>query len=82
MQEIEILPYEEVVHVPRIRLWQWNSKPPLGFWDTNRIPNLGQTTKPGDSQQKKKVKKKRTCHIVDFAVLADHNKIKRTWTVG
>ena len=24
------------------------------FWDTNRSPNLGQTTRPSNSQQKKK----------------------------
>ena len=24
-----------------------------GFWDTNGLPILGQTTKPGDSQQTK-----------------------------
>ena len=39
----------------------------LGFSDTIRSTNLGQTTKPSDSQQKT-----RTCGIVDFAILADH----------
>ena len=39
----------------------------LGFWDTNRSSNLGQMTRPSDGQQKK-----RTCWIMDFAVLADH----------
>ena len=39
----------------------------LGFWDTNRLPNLGQTTRSKNNQQKK-----RTCRIVDFAVPADH----------
>ena len=24
----------------------------LGFWDTNESPNLGQTTRPNNSQQK------------------------------
>ena len=33
----------------------------LGIWDTKRSPNLGLTTIPCDSQQKK-----RTCQIVDF----------------
>ena len=32
----------------------------LGFWDTNGSPNLGQTTKPGESQ------------ILDFAIPAEH----------
>ena len=39
----------------------------LGFWDTNRSPNLDQTTRSSGSQQKKRI-----CQIVDFAVLADH----------
>ena len=37
------------------------------FWDINRPPNLGQTTRPSVSQQKK-----RTWRTVDFAVPADH----------
>ena len=41
----------------------------LEFWDKNWSPNLSQMTKPSDSQKKKK--KRRTCRIVDFAVLAD-----------
>ena len=39
----------------------------LGFWDTNGTSNLGQTTWPSESPQKKK-----TCWIVDFVILADH----------
>ena len=38
-----------------------------GFWDTNVSSNLGQTNRASDCLQKK-----RTCKIVDFAVLADH----------
>ena len=42
------------------------------FWDTNGSPDLGQTTRPWDSQQKKT-----TCKIVDITVLTDHKvKIK------
>ena len=40
----------------------------LGFQDTNESSNLGQTTRPSDSQQKKKW----ICRIVDFAILLDH----------
>ena len=40
----------------------------LGFWDTNESFNLDKTTRPSDSQQKKK----RICRIVDFAVPVDH----------
>ena len=39
----------------------------LGFWDTNGLLNLSQTTRPYNNRQKK-----RTCWTVDFAVLADH----------
>ena len=46
---------------------EWHVETPLVFWDTNRSPNLGQTTRPYDNQQKK-----RTCRIVVFAVPADH----------
>ena len=38
-----------------------------GFWDTNWSPNLGQTTRSYNNQQKK-----RTCTVVDFVVSADH----------
>ena len=40
---------------------------PLGFWDWKGSHNLSQTTRLGDSQEKK-----RTCRIVDFAVQAHH----------
>ena len=44
----------------------------LGFWDTNRFPNLEQKSRTYNNQQKKKKKKKRSCRIVDFDVPADH----------
>ena len=39
---------------PGICLRKWDAQNSLGFWDTNRLSNLGQTTKLRDSQQKKK----------------------------
>ena len=45
---------------------KWHSQTPLGFWDRNGSPNLGQTTRLYNNQQKK-----RTCKIVDFAILDD-----------
>ena len=61
MQEIEVWPYEQIVYAqPRMCLEEWNAQAPQGFWDTNGSPNLGQQLK------------KRTCRIVDFAVLAGH----------
>ena len=38
---------------------EWNPKTSLGFWDTNRSPNLNQTTRPSDSQKQQKRKKKK-----------------------
>ena len=49
-----IMIIEQVVFAqPRIRPGEWDAKTSLGFCDTNRSPNLGQTTRPSDSQQKK-----------------------------
>ena len=59
----------------RIRPTQWDAQSSLGFWDTNGSSNLGQTTKPWDSQLQKKErkeKKRRTSWRVDFAVPADY----------
>ena len=42
-------------------------KTPLGLWDINRSLNLGLTTRTNDRQ---KQQKRRTCRIMDFAVLA------------
>ena len=41
----------------------------MRFWDTNRSPNFGQTTRPCEID--KKMKKKRTCEIVFFSVPVD-----------
>ena len=68
VQEVWIWPYKQIVFAqPRICSGKWDAQTSLGFWDTNRSLNLGQTTWPGDNQQKK-----RTCQIVDFAILADY----------
>ena len=53
---------------PRICPREWDAQTPLGFRDTNGSPNLGQTTRSYNKQQRKK----RTCRIVNFAVLANH----------
>ena len=52
------------------------------LWDIafrKGLSNLGETTKPSESQQKKEKKKKRTCRKVDFAIPADIRvrKVKR-----
>ena len=36
---------------PRIHPRKWDTQTSLGFWGTNGSPNLGQTTRPCDSQQ-------------------------------
>ena len=53
---------------PKIRPEKWDAPTSLGFWVTNRSSNLGQTTRPSDSQQKRK----KICRIVEFSVPADH----------
>ena len=45
---------------------KWNTQSSLGFWNTNRSLNLGQSTRPSDRQKKKKNWR------VDFALPADH----------
>ena len=42
---------------PRIHPGELAAQSSLGFWDTNRPPNLGQTTRPSKSHKKKKEKK-------------------------
>ena len=71
MQEIEISPCFQIVHAQaRIRPAEWEGYNSLGFCDTNGSINPDQKTGPCN-------KKKRTCRIVDFAVLADYReKIK------
>ena len=32
---------------------EWDAQTFLGFWDSKRLLNLGQTTRPSDSQQNK-----------------------------
>ena len=64
---------------PRIRPRKWDARNILAFCDTNGSSNIGQTTRPSDSQQKEKKRKKRTYRIVDFAVPADHKiKLKKS----
>ena len=66
VQKILIWPYKHVVYAQLgIRPGEWEAQTSLVFWDTNRSPHLGQTTRPCHIQQKKKKKKKkkreRTC---------------------
>ena len=46
---------------PRIPLKKWDAQTPLGFWDTNRSPNFGQTTSPDYIKQKKKKENSQNC---------------------
>ena len=58
---------------PRIRPRKRDAQNSFAFWDTNGSSNLGHTTRPSDSQKKKKQKKKnRTGWFVHFAFTADH----------
>ena len=53
------------VHKPESVL-EYETHKHLCFWDTNKSPNFGQTTRPYNNQRKK-----RNCRIVDFAVPTD-----------
>ena len=44
---------------PKFHPGKWDTQTSLGFWETNRSPNLRQTDSPSDSQHN-------TCWIVDF----------------
>ena len=73
VQKVLIWSYEQMVYVQsRIRPGKWYAQTSLEFWykvwDTKWSPDLSQTDRPCDSQQKKK----QTCWIVYFAVPADH----------
>ena len=39
---------------PRICPGEWDPQSPLGFWDTNGSPNIGQITRHNNSQQRKR----------------------------
>ena len=43
-----------VYSLPRIRPRKWDAENSVGFWDTNGSSNLGQATRPRDSQQQKR----------------------------
>ena len=58
--------WDRIKQYRQYRTFQSNEKI---LWDINGSPNLGQTTRSRDSQQKKK---KWTCRIGDFAVSAYH----------
>ena len=52
---------------PRLKMRLETQKTPLGFRDTNGLPNLGQTTRSYNNEQEKRI-----CKIIDFAVPAYH----------
>ena len=54
MQENEVWPYEKMVYTQhRICHGERDAQTPLGFWNTSRSPNLGQTTRPYYNQEKR-----------------------------
>ena len=80
VQEIYIWPYEQVVYAqPRIRPGKRDAQSSLGFWDTNESPNLGQTTRPWNNQQHKKIKRENmpNCGLYRTGRPQDEN--KRKW---
>ena len=52
VQEVWFPLYEQMVYAQSgIRPRKWDAQNLLGFWDKNGSSNLGQTTRPSDSQQ-------------------------------
>ena len=60
---------------PSICRRKWHTWTPFWLWHTDRLPNLGQKTRPNNNQQLKK----RNCKIVDFAVPTDHRIKLKEW---
>ena len=59
---------------PRVRPGEWDGKSSQGFWDTNRSPNLGQTTSDHIYQP---LRSGRMWHKVKFSFfLAEFNKFQ------
>ena len=54
VQEIEIWAYEECY---MDNPGEWDAETSQGFWDSNGSPNLRQTARPSDSQQKREFAK-------------------------
>ena len=67
VQEIWICLYEQVAYTQAgIRPGERDTQNSLRFWDTNWLPDLGQTTRP------KNIERRIERRIEDFAVPADH----------
>ena len=55
VQKIEVWPYEKMVYTElRICPGEWDAQTPQGFLYTNESPNLSQTTRSYNNQQKKR----------------------------
>ena len=55
VQEIKIWFYEQMVYAqPSICSEKWDAQIPMEFWDTSRLANLGQMTRPYSNQQQKR----------------------------
>ena len=53
LQETEVWPCEHRIYAqPRICSGEWDTQTPLGICNKNGTPNLGQTTRPCNNQQK------------------------------
>ena len=64
VQEISIWRYEHMLYAqPRICPGKWDAQTPLGFWDTNGSPNLGQMTRPINNQQQQQKENLPNCEL-------------------
>ena len=60
---------------PKICPGKWDVQTPLGFWDRNGSPDLGQMIRPCNNQQKKE-------NLPNCWVNYPQSKIERKWKEG
>ena len=54
VQELRIWLYEQMVYAQSNTCpEEWDTQTPMGFWHINGSPNLSQTTRPYNNQQKR-----------------------------
>ena len=58
---------------------EWDVQNSLEFWDTNRSPNLGQTSKSSDRQPEKWKRKREPAKQWTLPSGGPHSKTKRKW---
>ena len=67
---------------PRICPGKWEAQTPLGFWNTNGLPNLSQTNRPHKSQKMKIENKENLPNCGLRHPGLPQSKIERKWKEG